>query len=146
MSTQNTNTLASIVAQVTTAKESIKLAAIAARDAAPKGAKMAHGQHASATQSAVVAEATMGAMQAHGGFTLAAASAKVSKTGRTEFVFTYRQAQTLEQRVATVANSAERRKLAREAAKAAKDAKVTAIPAAKPTNAMSALANLAKAA
>lgn len=123
--------LSEIISQINEAKSAIKSGAVAARQAAPKGEKMAHGQHFAAEQATKVAVAGL-ALIAKQGFAPAAIAAKVSKTGRTEFTVTYRQAQTLEQRVEAHKNAAARRKEKRAAENAAKEQaaanKVTAMP------------------
>jgi hypothetical protein len=136
-----------IIAEINAAKDAIKAGAVKARDAAPKGEKMAHGQHFSAEQGAKVATTALQIVTARG-YVPAAVAAKVSKTGRTEFLVTYREPQTLAQRVATVMNAAARRKAKREADKAAKEtaAKAKVAPMPSSGDALAALAQLGKAA
>lgn len=121
----NTQSITALVTEITAAKDAIKQLAVATRAAAPKGEKMAYGQHASAEQSAKVAASALAQMPGLG-YTLAAVSTKTSKTGHTDVSFTYRVAQTLAQRVATVNNAAARRTAKRLADKAAKDAATAA--------------------
>jgi hypothetical protein len=118
--------LAAVLAQIDSAKDKIKAGAVAAREAAPKGEKMAHGQHFAATHAATVA-ATGLQVIAERGFVPSAIAPKVSKSGKVEFVVTYRETQTLAQRIATVTTSRERRKAARAAAAAEKAAKVVTL-------------------
>ena len=134
--------LAKVLAQIDSAKDKIKSGAAAAREAAPKGEKMAHGQHFAATHAATVATTGLQII-AERGFVPSAIAPKVSKTGKVEFVVTYRETQTLAQRIETVTNSRERRRLARAAA-AAKVVTITK-PNAAP-NAADVLSNLANAA
>jgi hypothetical protein len=139
-------TIQEIIGEVNAAKLAIKGLAVAARTAAPKGQKMAYGQHAQAEHAAKVAETTLDIVQKRG-FVPAAVAAKESKTGRVEFVVTYRQPQTLEQRVQTVLNAAARRKAKRDAEKAAKEAaaaaKTVAMPSSGSDAALAALAKIA---
>lgn len=144
MNTSNNSALASIIAQINEAKAAIKSGAVTARAAAPKGEKMAHGQHFAAEQSAKVANASLSIITGKG-FVPAAIAAKVSKTGRTGFLVTYRETQTLAQRVETVKNAAARRKEKRAEAAKAKAAKVTPMPATN-ADALAALNAIAKAA
>jgi hypothetical protein len=132
-----------IIAEVNAAKLAIKSLAQAARVEAPKGQKMAYGQHAAAEKTGELAKATLEIAMSRG-FAPAAVSARESKSGRVEFVVTYREAQTLAQRIAVHENAAMRRKAKRDAIKAAKEAaakaKVVAMPATPATDALSALA------
>jgi hypothetical protein len=132
-----------LIATIANAKAAIKTGAVDARAAAPKGEKMAHGQHYAATKTAEMANHTL-ALLPKLGFTPAAVSAKVSKTGRKEFTVTYRESQTLAQRVDTMKNAAARRKEKRDAAKAAIDAAAAAKTAAMPSAGADAIAALAK--
>ena len=132
------NTIETLIAQIKTAKVEIKSLAVAARAAAPLGERMAHGQHAQAVATAQLAGTALAAMPALG-YTLAGVSGKTSKTGRSEVSFTYRQSQTLAQRVETVKNAAARRKEKRAAAKAAKDVVPATTPISDAAKALSAL-------
>lgn len=140
----NTQTLSEVIAQINSAKLAIKGLAVAARTAAPKGEKMAHGQHVAAEQSAKVATASLAVITAQG-FVPAAVTPKVSKTGRVEFSVTYRQTLTLAQRVETVKNAAARRAEKRAAVKAANAAKIAPMtaPAGAGADALAALAKIA---
>jgi hypothetical protein len=123
-----TNALENLAKLVADAKTLAKTQAVAARVAAPKGEKMAHGQHAAAQVGAKIAAAIM--QQAPQlGFVPAAGTVKRDKAGNVrEMTVTYRVQQTLAQRVEVYKNAAARRKEARAAAKAAKAAKTVPMP------------------
>jgi len=121
----NTNTIAQVIAQINASKIAIKQLAVAARVAAPKGEKMAHGQHASAIASAKIADATERELIAAG---WVKASVTVNKAG-TDVAVHYRAPQTLAQRVETYKNAAAKAKAQREAKKAAKAPAAVAAPA-----------------
>lgn len=134
----NTNALETLANLVSEAKTLAKTQAVAARVAAPKGEKMAHGQHAAAQVGAKIAAAIMQQAPALG-FVPAAGTVKRGKDGTVrEMTVTYRVAQTLAQRVETYKNAAQRRKEKRAADKAAKEAKAGA-----PVTELSSLAALA---
>lgn len=139
MNTQNNTALSNLLAAIANGKTLAKAHATAAKATAPKGEKMAAGQHASATVTAQIAVAIM-EQAPQLGFAPAAGAVKLDKAGNVkEMTVTYRVAQTLEQRVATYKNAAARRAEVRAAAKAAKAAAVTPITA---TGGMAALVAL----
>jgi hypothetical protein len=144
----NSNSIAQVIANIRSAKGEIKALATAARSAAPKGQKMPHGQHATATAAAAVAAAIVPDITKSG---WVASSVTVNKAG-TDIAIHYRAPVTLEQRLATWQSAAAKRTAIREAKRAAKAAAAVKIEAKAPVTGTNVseladlLAKLAKAA
>lgn len=120
------NELARLVAN---AKLVAKSDAAMARQAAPKGEKMAHGQHAQSLVGMKIAAAIQDAAPRFGFVASAGAVKKDKVTGEVkEMTVTYRPAQTLAHRVETYKNAAARRAEKRAAAKAGNGGKTVAEP------------------